>query len=44
MAKNKNQKRKATPIVKSKPNEWIDETIEESASDGEEEVCFVYLI
>lgn len=36
MAKGKNLKRKAAPVVKKAHNEWLDETIEPSA---EEEVC-----
>lgn len=36
MAKGKNLKRKAAPVVKKAHNEWLDETIEPSE---EEEVC-----
>lgn len=36
MAKNKNLKRKAAPVVKKAHNEWLDETIEPSE---DEEVC-----
>lgn len=39
MAKNKNLKRKAAPVVKKAHNEWLDETIEPSDDD---EVC-IYL-